>query len=315
MSTLRDWLNENTNVGVPADKIRKFRPMYREVVKQKTGLKGTKLEKYVNQTMPRNSSEIFKRFSTVRTPEEANDAIAKMIVEEGPKIDADLATYNTLTRDALVDDDDERTTSGLQLRQRFKLPGNDDAVEPVNLAVSDVVQSDLFGWKTTNEETGLFNSVHLDNKQNEYINTRQVGVPRPPVNLERLVLPFQAPSQYDDQQDVESELSEMARDEVVAAILRYGPPHSVGLHDQSMLTDPFGLTKPQATFMMNVNSLEPGMMRDYTQGTDLGQLDAIGMRSTLATWRDPLRRESQQYVPPYDPRLMIDKMQRFDYLF
>jgi hypothetical protein len=318
MSALRDWLNANTNVGYKAALIRPFRPMYRQAVIQILNLQGTRLEQFVTDTMARNSREIYETFSKARNSQEANDAIARFVIDNGAKLKSDFAEYTTLNRDATVDDaESTRVVTGLQLRQRFKLPGVDTLAEPTDQTVQDVVQSDLFKWQTTNPETGLFNSVHLDNKRNEYINSREPGMPRPPDRLESLILPFAVLPQYEGEQDVVGTLTDMAIDEVVSAVLQAGPQHSFALYDQAPSIDPSGVAATKNSFMINVNSLQPGFRRDFTQGVLPGQMDAVGMRSIYATYRDPLQRETPIHVTPMSAEATLENinMNGFDYLF
>jgi hypothetical protein len=80
--------------------------MYRQAVIQILNLQGTRLEQFVTDTMARNSREIYETFSKARNSQEANDAIARFIIDNGAKLKSDFAEYTTLNRDATVDDAD-----------------------------------------------------------------------------------------------------------------------------------------------------------------------------------------------------------------
>ena len=102
--------------------------------------------------------------------------------------------------------------------------------------------------------------------------SRACGAPRPPQQLERLLNGREVLEQYSDQQSIEEILHDRIKQDVVEAGLRGAGPIFVGLADERMQGDPFGLRVTRETYLRNVNSLAPGFQVD-PHGVPFGQLD------------------------------------------
>lgn len=279
------------------------------------------LKRLSADTLPYFANQLNSMFRNVKTTKVATDSVANFIKLYKNEIEVLVADFEQYMRDDLLEEDSSgnKPLPGKPvLRSRFIQPGQDTARESVRQSVSDIVQSDLFSYNTTNAETGLNNTVYLDNLRNEYINTRDPGRPRPPYELEQLVLPFPVISQYLDQQPVEDILMREAKTLVGAEMLLRGPPLSFALNDASVQVDPFQLSKTEMTFMVNVNSLQPGMQRDWTQSTEFGENEYIGMRKTSSSLRFPREAEDNTYTNPIPKQQNLEREEKgvgFDILY
>jgi hypothetical protein len=298
----------------------KMSPYYQGVLSQLyRGKTPAQLSRLSADTLPFFAKELDSMFKNVKTTRAATDAVADFIKLNRESIEILVSDYEQFNRDDLLS---EYSGGGLNgkpvLRSRFLQPGQDTAKESVMQSVSDIVQSDLFSYRTTNPETGLNNSVYLDNLRNEYINTREPGRPRPPHELEQLVLPFPVLDQYKDAQPIEAIMMRDAQTTVAAEVLNSGPPRSFALNDASVEIDPFQLSNTQVTFMVNVNSLQPGFQRDFTQSTEFGENEYLGMTRTSSSLRFPREPEDDKYMNPIEKSVNLDREERgvgFDTLY
>lgn len=305
------------------EEVKRFKPGYRQVAKLLTGYSGSQLENYTDRTFRMESDKVKQYFGNANTPEQMNDAIAKYVKEQGTSSAAVKTAFEQASRDELVmgeETKDPRDSRRQTLRSRFKLDGPETVAESPMISVGDVVQSDLFSWKPTNEN-GTLNSVHLDQKRNEYILQQDSGNPRPPHNLEELILPYQCLPEYRDQQNVGGFITDKIISATVEGGLKYGPPNSIALRDQAVQVDPFGLSRTQSTFLVNTSSLQRGFIRDFTQGVQPGEMDAVGyVRGEFAMWRndDPRTPQNTDYTPPMSSKRMVEIEQQgvgYDYLY
>jgi hypothetical protein len=277
------------------------------------------LTRISNDILPFYANELDSLFKNVKTSSQATDSVADFIKLYTDSIRVLVNDHEQYNRDENYNEDSSKIAlSGKPvLRQRFIQPGQDTARESMQQSVSDVVQSDLFSYNTTNVETGINNSIYLDNMRHEYILSRSPGLPRPPQQLEQLVLPFEVLEQYNDQQPIEKLLQDDAQTIVAGEILRAGPPLSFALNDASLQIDPFQL-RTQVTFMTNVNSLQPSFQRDFTQSTEFGENEFLGMRSINDTLRYPREAQDNTYFPPIPREVSLMEEERgigFDVLY
>ena len=201
-------------------------------------------------------------------------------------------------------------SSQLKIRSHYIQAGAKTASETTPEAVSDIVQADLFSYNTANPENGVNNSVYIETALNEEKNLIGANIPRPPDKLEQLVGLSSIPWQWRDTIDVEANIEDLMHDAVVQSGLVMMPPVSVTLKDRMPVNDPFGLPRVVNPFIP-VDSLQPGFEKDYTQGTEFGQLDAIGFkRAGYDTWRFP--RDRSQFLPGTRPIDEATSMQMQD---
>ena len=277
-----------SNPTVDLKSIEKYRPAYREALSRMTTKTGSRLNAFSSGSFRANAGAIASAFQYADTAEKMDDAIANFTNDYKGGIASLESSFDQSARNRNFDDEDKREVRGkVVLRSRFYLAGEDTIHETAAQSISDVVQSDLFGWKSSNEDTGVFNSVHLDNKRHEFMMSQEPGEPRPPQRIEQLVLGYKVPEQWDDQQPITEIVYDDLKQQVIEAGLRNAGPVSVALADQHMESDPYGLTATQSTYLHNVNTLAPGL-QVYQQGVPFGMLDTVGMRRTggYESWYD-----------------------------
>lgn len=301
------------------EELMRHRPAYRQASRLMTGLKGSQLESYVDRTMMIQGENILKYFGDASTGEELNDGIANFVKFNSASMKQTETAFEQATRNEVFDtqERDPRDSRRLVLRSRFTMAGPDDVAESAGQSVADVVQSDLFSYKDTNDDNGIYNSVRLDQLRNHALQTSRPGMPRPPSNLEQLILPFETLPQFKDQQNVSDEIHDKVIAATVQGGLMYGAPRSIALQDETRQVDPFGLSKTQDTYLKNVNTLQPGFRPDYCQGVAFGELDRVGFK-TKFTSDNPMEPENNKFIPPMSAQRMVDiemEGRGFDYLY
>ena len=180
------------------------------------------------------------------------------------------------------------------LRSRFYLPGIDTVKETVAQSVTDTVQSDLFSYQSTNPDTGINNSLYLDNERRDMVNTMGANMPRPPQELEQLVGIGPVPRQWQDTQPVVPIIQNRIVEQMVTTYLQHMPPHSEALHDNMHKDDPFDLPRTDSCFVP-VYDLTPELQPDHTQST---KHNYMGLRPADDTWRQPNLKPEWRVVQP-----------------
>ena len=270
--------------------LQKFYPAYRESVLRTSKKSGSRLESFARGSFNVNSHAIRAYFEGTKTSDEMNDRISDFSTRYKTEISDLESNFDQSSRNRTFDDEDKRQAAGKPvLRSRFFLAGKDTISENPSQSMSDVVQADLFSWRSSNEETGTFNSVYLDSKRHEWMMTQDAGEPRPPQRLEQMLFGHEVPEQWHDQQAIDSIVYDSVKEAVVQAGLMGGAPTSVALSDQHVEVDPFGLSDTRSTFLRNVNTMSPAL-EVVPNGVPFGSLDARGMRlaSGLEDWSHPL---------------------------
>lgn len=270
--------------------LQKFYPAYREAVMRSSNKTGSRLESFARSTFYANSNGIRSYFDGKRNSNEMNDAISDFSTRYKQELTDLEGNFDQASRNRNFDDEDTRTSSGKPvLRSRFFLAGKDTISENPAQAISDVVQGDLFAWRSSNEETGTFNSVYLDEKRHQWMMLREPGEPRPPQQLEQMLFGHEVPEEYHDQQPIDSIIYDRVKQKVVEAGIQGSRPVALGLKDDHREVDPFGLTATSKTFLRNINTLQPGF-EVVPNGVPFGSLDIRGMRlaSGLEDWTHPL---------------------------
>ena len=182
-----------------------------------------------------------------------------------------------------------------KLRARFLLPTKDTLRESVSQSLNDIVQADLFDFRTPNEELGSNNALYLGNLQNERLRFMDPTMPRG-YSIEQLVSIAPVLPQWTGQFDVEDAIYDKIRDDVVQEGIKSLPPFSIALNDNTNMRDPYGNYRPN-NFMEPVNSLGPGYQRDFTQGVEFRELDMIGFRPDYDPLRNPRERTRMGMLP------------------
>ena len=270
--------------------LQKFYPAYRESVLRTSKKTGLKLESFARGSFNANSHAIRTYFEGTKTSDEMNDRISDFSTRYKTEISDLESNFDQSSRNRTFDDEDKRQAAGKPvLRSRFFLAGKDTISENSAQSMSDVVQADLFSWRSSNEETGTFNSVYLDSKRHEWMMMQDPGEPRPPQRLEQMLFGHEVPEQWHDQQPLDSLVYDSVKEVVVQAGLMGGAPTSVALSDQHVEVDPFGLSDTRSTFLRNVNTMSPAL-EVVPNGVPFGSLDGRGMRlaSGLEDWTHPL---------------------------
>ena len=182
--------------------------------------------------------------------------------------------------------------SAHKLRSRYLL--RDTVRETVDQSMRDVVEADLFDFRTPNEELGQNNALYIDNLRNERMRFIDPTVPRN--GVEQLVAIAPVLPQWTGDFDMEDAIHDKMRDDVIQEGMKQLPPFSVALRDSTNLPDPFGHYRPNS-YMEPVNDLGPGYQRDFTQGVMLGELDAHGFRPDYDPLRNPREPSRMEIVP------------------
>jgi hypothetical protein len=300
--------------------LQKYMPAYRDSLSRMTTKTGSRLTAFAEGSFNANAKAVRTFFEGKTTSAEMNDAISDFSTMYKDGIGTLEKSFDKASRNKLFDDEDKRDIAGKPvLRSRFFLAGADTIKETVETSVSDVVQGDLFAWQTSNEETGIFNSVYLDNKRHDLLMSQDCGAPRPPQQLEQLLFGHDVPEQYNDQQPIDSILYDMIKQDVVSAGLMGAGPVSVGLADQHVEADPFGLSATRETYLRNANTLSNGMQLEPF-GVPFGAPDVRGMRRTggYEDWCHPLGRVDNQIHVIERPQDVIFREEQgvgFDVLF
>lgn len=286
-----NWLSQQVFGDDPdIGSLQKYYPAYRESVMRTSKKTGSRLESFARSTFYANSHAIRSYFDGKKNSNEMNDAISDFSTRYKQEISDLEGNFDQASRNRNFDDEDTRSSSGKPvLRSRFFLAGKDTISELPSQAISDVVQADLFPWKSSNPETGTNNSVYLDEKRHQWMMLREPGEPRPPQQLEQLLFGHEVPEQYNDQQPIDSIIYDRVKQGVVEAGIKGARPVALGLKDDHEEVDPFGLSAASKTFLRNINTLQPGF-EVVPNGVPFGSLDTRGMRLAggLEDWTHPL---------------------------
>ena len=201
-----------------------------------------------------------------------------------------------------------------KLRSRFLLPTNESMRETIAQSMHDVVEADLFDFRTPNEELGQNNALYIDNLRNERMRFMQPTVPRN--GVEQLVAIAPVLPQWTGDFDMEDAIHDKLRDEVIQEGMKQLPPFSLALKDTTNLTDPFGNYRPNS-YMEPINDLGPGYQKDFTQGVMLGELDARGFKPDYDPLRNPREPSRMEVVPIQSKQDQLGQIYRqgFDYVF
>ena len=189
--------------------------------------------------------------------------------------------------------DDQPTGGGVtKLRTRYVLPGPEALKESPDQALRDIVNADMFDYRTPNEELGQANSLYLDNLRNERLRFYDCSIPRQPQHLEELVAGYTTIPQFDPSvSETEDAIHDALKSSIIENGLMHIPPISLSLKDLTGKPDPFGLPR-RDSYMIPVADQTPGF-RTVMQGCYPGYLDAMGFRPTYDPMRDPDQQPSR----------------------
>ena len=214
-------------------------PLLRTLLHVVTGLPfGERLDlfsNYVQQQRPKLDREM--SIYTGSTPKIQADTIASLAQAHGSSLLDNLRDFNAINRDSVFTEYDEQQDyrKNNRLRARYFQPGDTVGQESKTQTASDLAQVALFShFKINNPDTGSNNSVYLDNRRNDYLRFHgPLGCPRPPDNLDRLVLPFQTLQQYRSDQPIRAIVQrDMFKTIATDHVVRGLGHTSVGLSDQ-----------------------------------------------------------------------------------
>ena len=192
-----------------------------------------------------------------------------------------------------------------KLRARFLLPTSDTLRESQSQSLRDIVNADLFDYRTPNEELGSNNALYIGNLQNERLRFMDATVPRN--SIEQLVSIAPVLPQWSGRYDMEDAIHDRIRDAVVQEGMKSLPPISIALNDNTYMRDPYGNYRPN-NFFEPVNVAGSGYQRDFTQGVQNGELDARGFKPDYDPLRNPRERTRMEIVP-------IQRDSALDYIF
>ena len=183
-------------------------PMLRALLNVITGLPyGERLDLFGN-FMKKQRPDIFEQMQkhTGSSAKVQADTIASIVQAKGQIVMEDLREFNSINRDGVFTEYDEPIDyrKNNRLRARYYLPGDDVGKESAKQSASDAAQVFVFNqYKINNADTGSNNSVYLDNRRNDFIRFNgPLGCPRPPDNLDQLVLPFRTLHEYNSDQPI-----------------------------------------------------------------------------------------------------------------
>jgi len=261
------------------------------------------LDQIVDSTLPLFKNKIVEAFRGVSNTDVMNDKIADFAqaLKEPMALAVDSFLQQRRSDSVLGKELDTnsfhvegRETRNNKLRSRYVLPGEDTLLETWEQQLSDNTQADLFSWRTT-ADTGLFSSVHLDERRHKAMEAIGAGNPRPPWELEQRVGTAPIPRVWQDQQPVTLEIVERAQSQMVQARLLAGPRDSIALHDEAVVKEPW-TGRSMLTTYRPVNDLEPGMRTDVSSKVDLQEMHEVGFRDTMNSWRYPREPEDDFHV-------------------
>ena len=192
-----------------------------------------------------------------------------------------------------------------KLRARFLLPTRDTLRESQSQSLRDIVNADLFDYRTPNEELGSNNALYIGNLQNERLRFMDATMPRN--SIEQLVSIAPVLPQWTGSFDMEDAIHDRIRDAVVQEGIKSLPPISIALNDDTNMRDPYGNYRPN-NFFEPVNAAGPGYQKDFTQGVEFRELDRMGFRPDYDPLRNPRERTRMVTVP-------ISGEQSCDYIF
>ena len=182
--------------------------------------------------------------------------------------------------------DDQPSGGATKLRTRFLLPGVDTLRESPLQSLQDIVNADMFDYRTPNESLGTANALYLDNLRNDQLRFYDCSIPRRPEHLEQLVAGYTTIPQFDPSvTETEDAIHDALKNSIIENGLMRIPPISLSLKDTTDKVDPFGLPRKNS-FMIPVSDLTPGF-RTVMQGCYPGYLDAMGFRPDYDPLRDP----------------------------
>lgn len=318
----KDWWNKmrfkstgyaNTEA---AQNARRFRAHFREVVQTvDPTLTDAHLEQFVDAMLPFHANKITGIFTGARNSNDANDRIADYVKFGRESIETSIKGYRQSVRSegVFADELDDsayhkqgHTTLNNKLRSRYMLPGTHTADETWMQSLNDTTHADLFSWRPTTD-TGLYSSVHLDEKRHEDFLTIRAGAPRNYQRVEQLVGTGKIPDVWNDQQPVVENALELIDNDLAMAAASAGPLRSIALDDQQMTYEPF-TGKDEMTYMTPSLAVDHKMRPDLTTRTHLKQMDAVGFRDQLGQWRHPREPEDDQFVPTVAPSRQTEKI-------
>ncbi len=177
---------------------------------------------------------------------------------------------------------DSREVAGkATLRSRFYVPGDEDFVENPYQQVSDVVSGDLFSLPAAVPETGINNSLYLDQRLNEMRNELNPLLPRP--NIAQLVESYPVPWQWAGNDigefPVDDLVQDMLYERMVAAVLPVVIPGNVSLTVDTRMEPATPVPGAFETAIYNPLSPQPQVSNN------------LGFKSIYSSWRYPLQRD------------------------
>ena len=136
-------------------------------------LKGASQKKLIDIARDLSTNEKFKtQLNSYKSALETSMGVPLSAIDQG----------------AIQADDQPPPSGGVtKLRTRYLLPGVDTLKESPMQALRDIVQADLFDFRTPDDGLGTNNSLFLDNLRNDAMRFYGASLPRPPEHLEELV--------------------------------------------------------------------------------------------------------------------------------
>lgn len=305
-----------------SDEARRFRAAYRQAVMNRDGtITGSRLEAFVDATLPRFRDSIVTHFKNARNAEEMTDSVTDFSVANATRIDNAIQAFNQYQRNQVFGDQKSDSTQALtgrepqtgKLRTRYDMVGSNTLEENWQDELADQALFKSFVNQTPNQ-TGEYNSIFLRNEQHDELMSRNAAMPRSSAMLEQLVGTSVVPEMYQGSMNMLPVLVDKTKDLIVQHMVTKGPNISFALHDQEVYLDPI-TGYPIQTILEPVIASVPDFVRDVSQGTSAAYQNAFGMRNIYDTYR-------QIFVPPIDntvetqPRsLQSNEMRGFDYLY
>ena len=160
-----NWFSQQIYGDDPAlASLQKFYPAYRESVLRTSKKTGLKLESFARGSFNANSHAIRTYFEGTKTSDEMNDRISDFSTRYKTEISDLESNFDQSSRNRTFDDEDKRQAAGKPvLRSRFFLAGKDTISENSAQSMSDVVQADLFSWRSSNEVNKLIHTSPPNN--------------------------------------------------------------------------------------------------------------------------------------------------------
>ena len=321
-SDWRDWWNTKVfdttgykNQAGVQDAM-KFRQHFREVVSTiDPSLSDQHLENFVDYSLPMHAYKINSMFRGVNSTDVMNDKIADYVRMSKEQIERSIKAYRQSVRGQGVignELDDSayhqvgHTTLNNKLRSRYGIAGTNAVAEPWKQSLIDTTSADLFSWQPSTS-TGVYSSVHLDEKRHEAFLAIGANAPRSFRHVEQLVGTGKIPSVWDDTQPVVEATLEMMDEQFGMAMAAQGPPTSTALEDQRPMYEAFR-GHHELTFMTPAFAVDKQMHKDMTRQTDLQQMHEVGFREQNASWREPLKPEDDMFLPVLKPKQQSERV-------